>query len=378
MNGRHKIYKVELTQTELKQLQQFVTARKSAQSVVKRAKILLKSVEQPDWTDAQVAESIGCSPALVRKWRKRWCQTRSLKEAPRSGRPCSFLPIVRSQVTAIACSQPSDFDVPLARWSCQDIAAQLVSLGIAVSIATSTVWRWLKQERIKPWRFHAWMHATDENFVALATPILRLYAQASFLIKAGFWVVCVDEKTSIQAREGLHPPEPAAPGHPVHVAARYKRQGALHLFAALSVAEGLIYGCCRERKKFVDFQAFVLEVLVPEAIRRDVRHIYLILDNGPTHAPKQLQQWLNQQQQEAGWSFTVEAVWLPKYASWLDQIEIWFSILQRKLLTPNDFPNKETLRQRLLEFIARHNCSAQPIKWTYTVAQMTQKFATNL
>lgn len=94
--------------------------------------------------------------------------------------------------------------------------------------------------------------------------------------------------------------------------------------------------------------------------------------------PSQLQAWLNQKQVEAGWKFTVEAVWLPKYASWLDQIEVWFSILQRKLLTPNDFPNKETLRQRLLEFIVLHNRSAQPIKWSYTVAQMTQKFATNL
>ena len=124
--------------------------------------------------------------------------------------------------------------------------------------------------------------------MALATRVLQLYAQAAFLIKAGFWVVCVDEKTSIQARERLHPCQPAAPGQPVHVAPRYKRQGALNLFAALSVADGLVYGCCRQTKQFIDFQAFLLEVLVPEAMRRGVRHIYLILDNGSTHAPKQL------------------------------------------------------------------------------------------
>lgn len=378
MIGRHKAYKIELTEAESQQLQQVVASRKSAQSEAKRAKVVLSSAEHPDWTDAQVAKASVCSPALVRKWRKRWCQTRSLKEAPRTGRPRTFLPSVRSQVTAIACTRPSDVDLPLARWSCSDIAAQLVALGIVVSIATATVWRWLCVERIKPWRFHAWMHPTDENFVAKATPILRLYAQASFLIKAGFWVVCVDEKTSIQARKRLHPSQPPAPGQAVHVASRYKRQGALHLFAALSVAEGLIYGCCRDSKKFVDFQAFVLEVLVPEAIQREVRHIYLILDNGSTHAPKQLQAWLTQKQLEAGWPFTIEPMWLPKYASWLDQIEIWFSILQRKLLTPNNFPDKETLRQRLLEFIVLHNCSAKPINWSYTVAQMTHKFATNL
>jgi transposase len=146
----------------------------------------------------------------------------------------------------------------------------------------------------------------------------------------------------------------------------------------LSVFDGLIYGDCRESKKFVDFQSFLVEILVPEAIRRRVRHIYLILSNGSTHAPKQLQAWLNQKQQQEGWNLTVQAVWLPTYASWLDQIEIWFSILQRKLLTPNHFPNKETLQQRLLEFIAHYNQTAKPIEWSYTVAQMKEKFATNL
>lgn len=377
MIGRQKTYSVQLTEQEKRLLQQQASARKTGQSQAKRAKIIITVAENQDWTDAQVAQTIGCSAALVRKWRKRWCQTHSLEEAPRPGRPRVFQAIVRAQVTAPACSKPMDFDVALARWSCSDITAQLITLGIVVSIATSTVWRWLKSEQIKPWRIHAWMHRIDENFVAKAAPVLNLYAQAKFLLLAGFWVVCVDEKTSIQARFGLHPNRAAAVKQPVHFAARYKRKGALHLIAALSVAEGLIYGCCRPTKKFLDFQAFLQEVLIPEAIRRGVRHIYLILDNGSTHAPKQLQAWLNQKQRESGWAFTVEVVWLPKYASWLDQIEIWFSILQRKLLTPNDFPDLKTLQQRITDFIARHNESAKPIKWSYTVAQMMEKFATN-
>ncbi|MBP5975522.1 helix-turn-helix domain-containing protein [Brasilonema sp. CT11] len=283
MIGRQKTYRVRLTEDEKKLLHQQAIARKTGQSKVKRAKIILTSAEHPDWTDAQIAGNIGCSPALVRKWRKRWCQTRSLEEAPRPGRPRMFQAIVRAQVTAIAygratlnaCSKPIDFDVPLARWSCSDIAAQLITLGIVVSIATSTVWRWLKSEQIKPWRFHAWMHRTDDNFIAKATPVLKLYAQAKFLIKAGFWVVCVDEKTSIQAREGVHPNKAAGVKQPVHSAARYVRKGATHLFAALSVSEGLIYGCCRPTKTFFDFQAFVLEILIPEAIRRGVCAIFI-------------------------------------------------------------------------------------------------------
>jgi transposase len=378
MSGRRKTYQVELSQAQQEQLQQLAAARKSPQSLAKRAKALVICANNPDWTDAQVAQEIQASAAWVRKWRKRWCQTQTVEESPRSGRPRKFLPSVRAAVTAIACTQPQEMNLPLARWSCSEIAQQLITLSLVVSIATATVWRWLKAEKLKPWRFHSWLHPIDEHFVEKATPSLRLYAQASFLIKAGYWVVCVDEKTSIQARHPLLPTQPTSPDHPVHLAPRYKRQGALNLFAALSVAEGLVYGLCRERKKLVDFQAFILEVLVPEAIRRGVRHIYLILDNGSTHAPKQLLDWLKQKQLEQGWQFAIEPIWLPKYASWLDQIEIWFSILQRKLLTPNDFPNRETLRERLMEFIVHHNASAKPIKWSYTVAQMQKKFATNL
>jgi transposase len=287
-----------------------------------------------------------------------------------------FPPEARAQATALACSPPEEAGVPLARWSCAELATQLVMLGVVASIAASTVWRWLKEEKLKPWRYHTWQHAIDPNFLALATPVLRLYEQAIALLKQGIWVVCADEKTSIQAREGIHPPDPAAPGEPVHVAPRYKRRGALQLFAALSVADGLIYGCCRERKRFVDFQAFLLEVLVPEALRRGVTLVYLILDNASTHAPKQLEAWLAQQQKAQDWPFTIQVVWLPKYASWLDQIEIWFSILQRKVLTPNHFPDLDALKQRLLNFIAHYNRSAGPIKWSYTVTQLVEKFAT--
>lgn len=239
------------------------------------------------------------------------------------------------------------------------------------------MWRWLKAERIKPWRYHNWQHVIDPHFLERAIPVLRLYEEAVALLKQAIWVVCADEKTSLQARKGLHPPDPAVADHPVHVAPRYERQGALQLFAALSVADGLVYGCCRERKRFVDFQAFILDVLVPEALRRGVTVIKLIVDNASTHAPKQLEAWLAQQQEAQGWPFRVEVVWLPTYASWLDQIEIWFSILQRKVLTPNHFPDVGALQQRVLDYIAHHNRSAEPIKWSYTVPKLLKKFATN-
>ena len=288
-----------------------------------------------------------------------------------------FPPEVRAQVTALACSAPQQAGVPLSRWSCAELAIALVSLGLVAQIATSTVWRWLQAERLKPWRYHLWQHSRDPHFLPRAKAVLQLYEQAVELLKAGIWVICVDEKTSLQARQGLDEPLPACPGSPLQVAARYIRRGALQLFAALSVADGQVYGCCRARKCFSDFQAFFLEVVVPEAIQRGVKEIRLILDHGPTHAPKQLEAWLAQQQLQQAWPFTVQVVWLPKYASWLDQIELWFSVLQRKALTPNHFTSLEALQLRLINFIEHYNHSAQPIQWSYTVAKLEKKFATN-
>lgn len=280
-------------------------------------------------------------------------------------------------MTALACSGPEQAGLALARWSCAELALALVSLGLVAQIASSTVWRWLQAERLKPWRFHVWQHIRDPLFLERARAVLPLYEQAVELLKRGIWVLCVDEKTSLQARQGIDHPLPAWPGSPAHVAARYIRRGAVQLFAVLSVADGQVYGCCRARKCFADFQAFFLEVVVPQAVERGVSEIKLILDHGPTHAPKQLEGWLAQQQQTRAWPFTVQVVWLPKYASWLDQIEIWFSILQRKALTPNHFVNLAALQQRILEFIVHYNRTARPVQWSYTIAKLEQKFATN-
>ncbi len=268
--------------------------------------------------------------------------------------------------------------MPFVRWSNAEIARQLVTLGTVESIAASTVGRWLASERIKPWRYHSWQHILEpEVFLERARPVLQLYEQAKTLLKKGVWVVCVDEKTSIQARQRPQAPDPAVPGHPVHVSHRYKRKGALHLFAALSVADGKVYGMPRLRKRFVDFQAFLRGKVIPEALARGVHTIALILDNGTTHAPKRLERWLEEQIEANGWELKIQIYWLPANASWLDQIEIWFSILQRKLLQPNHFERLGCLRQALLAFIAYHNQTAKPIRWSYTVEQLEQKLGVN-
>jgi hypothetical protein len=246
-------------------------------------------------------------------------------------------------------------------------------------LSASTVGRWLKAERIRPWRYHAWQHIHDpQAFLQRARPVLQAYAQARALLRQGTWLLCLDEKTSIQAREGEQPPRPARSGKPMLHEARYHRRGARHLFAGLSVADGQVYGTCRSRKCFVDFQAFIQQEIIPEALRRHVHSVTFILDNGTTHAPKRLESWLREQEHVYEGRLRFQVHWLPPNASWLDQIEIWFSLLQRKHLQPNHFVTTNALETSISEYIAYYNQTAKPINWTYTVDKLEQKVGAHL
>ena len=152
--------------------------------------------------------------------------------------------------------------------------------------------------------------------------LLRLYEHARALLEQGVWVVCTDEKTSIQAREAEQAPRPAIHKHPVYLSPRYHRHGAVHLMAALSVADGLVYGQCHTRRRFVDFRSFLETVVVAQARNRGMQTIALILDNGSTHATKQLPGWVSELARTSEEKLAMQLYWLPPNASWLDQIEI--------------------------------------------------------
>jgi transposase len=160
-----------------------------------------------------------------------------------------------------------------------------------------------------------------------------------------------------------------APGEVLQVADRYKRMGALQLFCALVVASGLTFTQTRATKKFVDFKAF-LQAFFQRALCTGIKVLHLILDNGPTHAPKQLGAWLASREL----TFEVRIYWLPKYASWLDQVEIIFSKVQRDLLMPSDFPSLAALERDLATYFADLNQHPKPINWTYTKTKLLAKF----
>jgi DDE superfamily endonuclease len=279
-----------------------------------------------------------------------------------------FPSAVRAQITALACTLPRDSGKPLSRWSVTELVRAIVQRGIVRRISGATIQRWLRADRIKPWQYHSWQRPTDPRFLERAIPILTLYERAQMLARKGHLIVCADEKTSIPARQACGRTTPAHPGRPMHVPDRYQRQGAVQLFAALLVHTGETLARCVERKRFIEFQSF-LRLLFGSVWCRRVRGLHPILDNGSTHAPKRLPLWLT----GLNLPFPVHLHWLPVNASWLDQIEIVFSELQRKALTPNDFESPDHVRQRILGFFAERNRRAEPIQWTYTTQKLLTK-----
>jgi hypothetical protein len=379
MSGPKPAYPIALAPEQATQLRQLVRAHTTPQTASLRARIVLAAHEHPDWSNQQIAHHAGTADRIVRKWRRRWLETESLADAPRPGAPRRFPPEVRAQVTATACSLPRTQAVPLSRWSRAELARRVAAACPLAAVSASTVGRWLLAENIRPWRYRMWQHIHDAAaFLSRARPVLRLYAQARPLLQEGKWVICVDEKTSIQARQAEQAPRPTIRRHCARQSPRSKRRGARHLIAGLSVADGQVMGYCTQRKRFVDFQTFIKTVVVPEAHRRGVHTIALILDNGTTHAPKQLERWLREQASQHGWKLTFQLAWLPTNASWLDQIEIWFSVLQRKLLQPNHFTSTDGLEQAITDFINYYNQTAKPINWTYTIEQLERKLGSHL
>lgn len=369
MPGPRPKYAITLASEQEVQLVHLSSCYMAPFALVQRAQIVLLAARQPDWSKAAIARRLGCSVTTVKRWRQRWQDTDSLRDAPRAGTRRIFTPLQRAQVVALACSAPQQYGKPWQRWSGEKLAQVAGEQQIVESIAPGTIRTWLRHDKIKPWRYHSWQHSTDPQFVEKALPVLDLYAQAPTLQAQGELTLCADEKTSIQARQRVTPTKAAAPGEVVQVADRYKRMGAVQLFCALVVASGLTFAQTRLTKKFADFKAFLGD-LFQSALCADMKVVHLILDNGPTHAPKQLGPWLASLEL----AFEVRLYWLPTYASWLDQVEIIFSKVQRDVLTPSDFPSLVALERDLAAYFVALNQQPKPVEWTYTKTKLLAKF----
>jgi hypothetical protein len=261
----------------------------------------------------------------------------------------------------------------LSRWSSSELAQQVQDQKIVPSISAATIRRWLRAERIKPWQYRSWQKPTDPRFWEKATVVLDLYEQAAGLAAREEIVVCADEKTCRQALTVTGGVGAAQPHRALRVGCRYRRQGILNLFAALLVHSGQVIARCYERKRFVDFASF-LSMIFGSLWCQRIAVLHLILDNGPTHAPKQIEAWIEAQRL----GFAVRVHWLPINASWLDQVEIVFSPLQRKALTPNHFRNREELGARVMKYSEERNRHPSPIRWSYTTTDLRRHMERSL
>jgi transposase len=265
----------------------------------------------------------------------------------------------------LACERPEVAGRSLSYWDCRELARQLCEEGIVESISADTVRRILENHRLKPWRHHLWLSPTvprDAAFAAAVQEVCDLYTR-----RLSPWevVLCVDEKTSMPPRPRKPPTLPAQPGLPVRLEHEYQRKGALNLFAAFDIRTGKVYGRTAERKRQVEFIAFLEDL--ERQIPRRVRTIHVVLDNVSTHKGKQVQAWLRQHPR-----FVFHHP--PVHGSWMNQVEQWFSILQRKRLAFSDFADKAQLSKRLMEFIAEWNQVAHPFNWsTKSVAKVMAK-----
>lgn len=273
----------------------------------------------------------------------------------------AFPPTVAVEVKRIACERPMDVGIPLARWSLPELRREVVTRGVVATIGGTTLWRWLDTDAIRPWRHRSWVFPRDPDFADRAGPLLDLYARQWEGRPLGprDFVMSADEKTSIQARRPCHPALPVAPGRPLRVEHEYERGGAWAYLAAWDVHHARIFGRCEAHTGIAAFDRLVEQVMTEEPYR-SARRVFWVTDNGSAHrgAPgdaRLQQRWPN-----------LIPVHTPRHASWLNQIEIYFSIVQRKVLTPNEFASLAALEHYLLAFQARYQAIATPFRWTFT------------
>jgi hypothetical protein len=279
----------------------------------------------------------------------------------------AFPPTVVVEVKRIACERPMDGGVPLARWSLSELRREVLARGLVATIGGTTLWRWLAADAIRPWRHRSWVFPRDPQFAERAEPVLDLYAGRWEGRRLGphDYVLSADEKTSIQARHRCHRAMPVAPGRALRVEHEYERRGACAYLAAWDVHHARLFGRCEAQHGIAAFDRLVAQVMAQEPYR-SARRVFWITDNGSAHRGPQGDARLRHR-----WRNLIP-VHTPRHASWLNQIEIYFSIVQRKVLTPNEFANLAALEHYLLAFQARYQASATPFDWTFTRADLHQ------
>ncbi len=339
---------IEIVGEDRPVLEKWAGARATERRLVDRARIVLLAAEgRPA---SEIAGRVGCSIPTVKTWRSRYERDRldGLRDRPKSGRPLTHDQAVRARLIALACTRPPSTaqGVRRERWTHRELADM-------VGMSESQAHEILRDADVRPHLTEYWvMTELGPDFDAQAAEVCGLYLDPP----ANAIVVSVDEKTSIAAREPARSDLLTRPGKPARRDSEYLRNGATNLFAALQVHSGTVSGMTAQTRNQFDFIAFLdqLEAEIPPG-----QQVIAILDNLSTHKTPNVQTWLAQHPR---W----QMVFTPKHASWLNQVEIFFSILTRRLLKQGQFSDTNDLATQMLAFVELHNLTARPFSWTYT------------
>lgn len=338
-----KPHTIELSDQQRSTLMTWVAAGKTEQRFAKRAQIILRAATGMRLKD--MAADVGLSWQCCLKWRKRFLQhgLKGLKDSARKGRPALISPAERVRVMALACTKPDDASN---QWT-------MTKLADASGFSRATVNRILNEASLKPHKIDQWCgKSPDPQFEPKQTATLGLYLSPP----ENALVISVDEKSQIQALDRTQPMLPMRPNQAKRQTHTYTRNGTTCLLAALLVHDGHIEGRCVDSHSHVEFLSF-LKHLYRTFPQKD---LHVIVDNYSAHKHQKVMEWASKRRR-------LTLYFTPTYASWLNQIEIWFGIFTRDVICGGVWQSKQALVNQTMQYIKRHNeTNAAPFNWTYT------------
>jgi transposase len=339
--------RIELTAQEEQTLRMWARAGTTEQRLARRARVILCCAQ--GLPIREVGERCGLSQISVFKWKRRFCERRldGLTDEQRRGRPASITAAQRLAVLDLATSTPLRGKTS---WSVRDLAQ-------ASGLSATTVHRILAEGKLRPHKVEYWCgRSPDPEFEAKQAAILGLYLDPP----QNALVLCVDEKSQIQALDRTQAELPMRSGEPRRLTATYKRNGTTCLLAALCVHDGEVTARCRDRNDHVSFLAF-LKALYRKYPRRQ---LYVICDNLSTHKHKDVKEWAAKRRR-------LTILHTPTYASWLNQVEIFFNIFTREVIRGGVWSSKKELVEQIMYYIKSYNADAVPFSWNYTGKPLT-------
>jgi transposase len=335
-----------------KQLERLARSSKAPHALVERAKIIM--LAQSGMSTYAIARALGVTETTVRKWRERFearPKLSTLRDAERSGRPPHFTSEQRAEIIRLACERPAKCHAPFsAIWTISSLS-EAAQLQLEEPISRSEVWRILQCHGVRPHRIHGWLHSSDPEFRPKVKAICELYVNPP----DDATVLCIDEKTGMQALEHKHPLKRADRDGAGKKEFEYKRHGTVTLIGAFNIKTGEVIGRC-ERRTAVNLVGF-LEMI---AQRYPTGPVYIVWDNLNVHTGPRWEQFNERHGHRFHFLYT------PKHGSWVNQIEIWFSILQRRVIRYGSFETRDQLRRAVRGFIAHWNMvEAHPFRWRF-------------